>query len=55
MNEIKLKKWNEMETAINNIFWHIQVAGENESELSKDIILSELNTIKSNYDYIDNH
>ncbi len=54
MNEIKLKKWSEIEKSINNLFWHIEVSSEAKVELCKGVIMNELNTIKSNFDYIDN-
>lgn len=54
-DKTKLDKWAEMETRINNIFWHLNVSEENGTPPCRLVLLNELDAIKSNYDYIDNH
>ena len=52
---IKAKKWEEMENSLNNLFWHIRVCEESKVNLCKGVILTELKSMKHNFDYIDNH
>jgi hypothetical protein len=54
MTNEKIKKWVELETYINDLFWHIKVTNESKQPLCKGIVESKLNAIKSNYDFIDN-
>jgi hypothetical protein len=54
-DKTKLDRWTEMETRINNIFWHLRVSEENETHPCRLVLLNELNAIKRNYDYIDNY
>lgn len=55
MDKIKIGKWTEIETRINNIFWHLKVSEENGTDPCRLVLLNELTVLKSNYDYIDNH
>lgn len=52
-NETK-KKWMELETHINDLFWHLKVANESERPLCKGVVENKLNAIKFSYEFIDN-
>jgi hypothetical protein len=54
MTNEKEKKWMELETHINDLFWHLKVANESEMPLCKGVVENKLNAIKFSYGFIDN-
>ena len=54
MKNEKEKKWVELETHINDLFWHLKVTNESKESLCKAVVESKLNQIKFSYDFIDN-
>ncbi len=55
MSKKSWDKWGEIEERLNNLFWHLRVCEESGKYPCRGVLYNELNIIKSNYDYIDNH
>jgi hypothetical protein len=55
INSIFLHRWGEIKRRINSVLGHLNDSEEIEAHPCMPFLLKQLNIIKSNYDYIDNH